>query len=362
MNLEQGHPQANITPGLNKRPSAQDDPIEPKRRKHDSEISNGAPRRTRRTADDYTIGWVCALPIEMAAAKCMLQTVHDSLENSPGDSNTYSLGSLHGHNIVIACLPMAGYGTNNAAIVASNMRRTFPSIRMFLLVGIGGGAPSNEHDVRLGDVVVSTAVIQYDMGKTIQQGLFQATGILRRPVPSLMTAVSALRAQHELKRSEIHTILSNINERYPTMREYTSREHLHDLLFNSDYDHTESSESCNDCDRSRLKCRSSRSGGHPVIHYGVIASGNQVMKHGRTREQLAQQFKAICFEMEAAGLIESFPCLVVRGICDYSDSHKSKGWQKYASATAAAYANELLSIIPTTETEETSNSAYKYLV
>ncbi|KAI0526531.1 hypothetical protein F5B22DRAFT_632999 [Xylaria bambusicola] len=335
--------QANITCVPQKRPFEQD-PVESKRRNHGSEH-----------LDDYTVGWICALPIEMAAAKCMLQVIHGNLEKSPSDSNAYILGSLHSHNVVIACLPMAGYGTNNAAIVASNMRRTFPFIRMFLLVGIGGGVPDIEHDVRLGDVVISTGVIQYDIGKTIQQGLFQATGVIRRPMPTLMTVVSALRARHESEPSQIPDILSDMRRRYPTMREYTDLERLQDLLFDSAYDHAESSENCNDCDRLRLKHRPMRNDQHPQIHYGIIASGNQVMKHARTRDRLAQEYKAICFEMEPAGLMESFQCLVIRGVCDYSDSHKSKEWQKYASATAAAYTNELLSVIPTTGIESSSS-------
>jgi hypothetical protein len=44
--------------------------------------------------------------------------------------------------------------------------------------------------------------------------------------------------------------------------------------------------------------------------------------------------------------MNNFPCLVIRGICDYSDSHKNKTWQLYAALTAAAYAKELLSVIP----------------
>jgi len=57
----------------------------------------------------------------------------------------------------------------------------------------------------------------------------------------------------------------------------------------------------------------------------------------------------LCFEMEAAGLMNSFPCLVIRGICDYADSHKNKKWQAYAAATAAACAKEVLSVIPPAE-------------
>ncbi|TGJ88459.1 hypothetical protein E0Z10_g289 [Xylaria hypoxylon] len=339
---------------LDKRPVDEENPAptESKRRKRDCETYNEGSSRTGFTADDYTVGWVCALHIEMAAARSMLDDIHNNLSKSQNDSNTYILGSLHHHNVVIACLPMDGYGTNNAAIVASNMRRTFPSIQMFLMVGIGGGVPGKV-DIRLGDVVVSTGVVQYDLGKTIQQGHFQPTGITRQPLTTLMTAVSALRAHHEWNPSKIPVILSQIRERNPSMIQYTDCERLRDLLFDSAYEHSEPIKSCDDCDRSRLVCRSPRSSNSPIIHYGIIASGNQVIKHAKTRDQLAQKFNAICFEMEAAGLMNSLQCLVIRGICDYSDSHKSKQWQKYASATAAAYAKEFLSVIPTIGTEAT---------
>jgi nucleoside phosphorylase len=82
-----------------------------------------------------------------------------------------------------------------------------------------------------------------------------------------------------------------------------------------------------------------------VIHYGLIGSANQVMKDGRRRDQLARDLGIYCVEMEAAGLMNDFPCLVIRGICDYADSHKNKDWQGYAAAVAAAYAKELLSVV-----------------
>jgi nucleoside phosphorylase len=83
-----------------------------------------------------------------------------------------------------------------------------------------------------------------------------------------------------------------------------------------------------------------------VVFYGMIASGNQVMRDGVTRDRLRKEFDVLCFEMEAAGLMDDFSCVVIRGICDYSDSHKNKRWQEYAAATAAAYAKELLTNIP----------------
>jgi hypothetical protein len=87
-----------------------------------------------------------------------------------------------------------------------------------------------------------------------------------------------------------------------------------------------------------------------VVHYGTIASGNQVVKSAAERENLSAKLDGVyCFEMEAAGLMNSFPCLVIRGICDYADSHKNKRWQAYAAATAAACAKEVLSVIPIIE-------------
>jgi nucleoside phosphorylase len=113
----------------------------------------------------------------------------------------------------------------------------------------------------------------------------------------------------------------------------------------------ERGQTCDQCDVDRQKRRIPREGGNEIaVHYGTIASGNQVMKHAVVRDKLSAELGGVlCFEMEAAGLMNSFPCLVVRGICDYCDSHKNKTWQPYAAATAAAYAREVLLTIPPNE-------------
>lgn len=100
--------------------------------------------------------------------------------------------------------------------------------------------------------------------------------------------------------------------------------------------------------------RTERGSEEVVIHYGTIASGNQVMKDGETRDRISVELGGVlCFEMEAAGLAITFPCAVIRGICDYADSHKNKSWQPYAAATAAAVTKELLLIIPAEEIAKT---------
>jgi nucleoside phosphorylase len=122
----------------------------------------------------YTVGWICALPIEMAVAVGMLDERHSGLPQDSRDHNTYTLGKIGPHHVVIACLPAGVPGVTSAARVAEQMRWSFTSLRFGLMVGIGGGVPSDKQDIRLGDVVVSKpmnsseGVIQYDFGKTVQ--------------------------------------------------------------------------------------------------------------------------------------------------------------------------------------------------
>ncbi|KAL5603697.1 hypothetical protein FOVSG1_006447 [Fusarium oxysporum f. sp. vasinfectum] len=291
----------------------------------------------------YTIAWICALHFEMAAALAMMDEIHGQLPRRFNDHNTYTLGSIENHNIVIACLPEGQYGTINAASVLTNVKRTFPSIRHGLMVGIGGAAPAKK-DIRLGDIVVGTRVMQYDLGKILSGGEIQRTATPKSPEQSLCTAVANLRASHEIYPTRVPVILW---ERMQRNAEY-HRPSAPDHLFQASYEHDPSMANCQTCDQSQLEQRETRRSCEPKIHYGAIASSNQVMKDAVTRDRLAHELDIICFEMEAAGLMDVLPCLPIRGICDYSDSHKAKDWQKYAAAVAAAYAREFLEALPAT--------------
>ncbi|KAH8756780.1 hypothetical protein F5883DRAFT_164287 [Diaporthe sp. PMI_573] len=304
--------------------------------------------------EEYTVGWVSALPLEMAAAKGMLDQVHPNLsEQNPADHNSYVLGQIQGHNVAIACLPAGIYGTTTAATVAKDMLRTFKSIRFGLMVGIGGGAPSSTQDVRLGDIVVgqptgtSGGVIQHDRGKTVRDGEFQRTGSLNAPPQLLLSTLGRLQADHMSGGSSIPHFLSDLIEKIPKKmkKKFGYQGSSNDYLFRAEYEHVDPDSACDQCDRAQTIQRDARDDTDPVIHYGNIASGNQVIKHGKTRDHLSRELGVLCFEMEAAGL-QDFPSLAIRGICDYADSHKNKIWQEYAAAAAAAFAKELLSAIP----------------
>jgi nucleoside phosphorylase len=301
---------------------------------------------------EYQVGWICALPLEMTAARAMLDEIHElPLEQEASDHNNYCLGRIRKHNIVIACLP--DYGITSAAVVAEQMLHSFKEIRFGLMVGIGGGVPSAKNDIRLGDIVVSrpegtlSGVVQYDFGKTLINGRFEMTGSLDRPPQTLLTALRTLESNHDMEDSKIPTFLEEMSTNYPKMaKKYSSPSPSKDRLFVADYDHPESTPTCDSCERSQVIDRQPRDSNDLRIHYGLIASGNQVIKNGLTRSKYGEDLGVLCFEMEAAGLMNYFSCLVIRGICDYADSHKNKEWQPYAAATAAAYAKELLLVTP----------------
>ena len=279
----------------------------------------------------------------------MLDEQHPPPPHQDGDENTYVMGRIHGHNVVMACLPH--YGTNNAAIVATNLKRSFPGIRATLMVGIGGGSPS-QADVCLGDVVVGTRVMQYDMGKVIGGGNFQGTAVVKTPSFLLNSALSTLRSKHVSQQSS-DRIESLLKSRLPGL----SPPDCLDRLFQTSYEHHPfGAPTCDGCDTAKVLPRARRLSKEPKIHYGVIASGNSVMKDGKSRDDVSQRLSALCFEMEAAGMMDTLQCLPIRGICDYSDSHKNKEWQNYAAATAAAYAWELLKVIPVSYRGELSRA------
>lgn len=279
---------------------------------------------------DYTIGWICALSKEQTAAMAMLDQKHPDLPSLANDDNAYTFGSIGGHNIVIACLPKGRYGTNSTATIATKMLSSFPSIKFGLLVGIGGGIPSK---VRLGDVVVSApidqypGVVQWDLGKAEDGGKFRRTGALNSPPNALLKVLSKLESEHEMQDSNIPIFLDEMKQKYPKLYpKYFWNQSLRDPQ---------------DQSGEGTAMRS------PDIHHGLIASGNQVIKDAAVRDRLNEDLdgNVLCIEMEAAGLMNDFPCLVVRGICDYADAGKNKDWQEYAAAVAAAYAKEILSML-----------------
>jgi nucleoside phosphorylase len=306
-------------------------------------------------AVEYTVGWICALQEEFDTACQMLDEEFEGIDTvEVNDNNTYVFGRIHGHNVVIACLPGGQYGTTPAASTFKDMVRSFPKLRFGLMVGIGGGAPTRDREVRLGDVVVSEprnelgGVVQFDLGKRLPDGSFKRKGQLNAPPQVLLGALPAMRRLNNDPRKP-DLIAENI-KRMDDWLDY--QRPATDNLYRTDFEH-QGGKTCVNCGAAGLVIESERTPRlHPqgravTVHYGTIASSNSVLKDARQRDEFANDpsLEVLCFEMEAAGLMNNFPCLVIRGICDYCDSHKNDEWHNYAALAAAAYTRELLRLV-----------------
>ncbi|KAL8336410.1 hypothetical protein RB601_000293 [Gaeumannomyces tritici] len=296
---------------------------------------------------DFEIAIICALTIEADAAEALFDRHWGDegppYDKAPGDPNAYSTGYIGRHNVVLAHMP--GIGKANAALVASNCRNSFPNIKLALVVGVCGAAPfapSNNDEIVLGDVIISDGVIQYDLGRRLPEGfvrkdtLLDSLGRPNAEIRALVVKLKGIRGQATLKR-KMASYMEELQKQPEVKAEYPGLQH--DRLFEATYRHVGDGMICEDCCCSgRLVSRSRLAQGipQPAVHFGLIATGDMVMKSGEERDEIVRREGAIGFEMEGAGVWDSFPCVVIKGVCDYADSHKTKVWQRYAAATAAA--------------------------
>lgn len=312
--------------------------------------------RLRLAPHDYTVGWLCALPeSELAAATRMLDHRHFALQLIlDDDDNTYTYGSINGHNVVIACLPPTQPGILSAQRLVQPLKKSFPKMKLHLFVGIGGGVPRTpsledpDKDIHLGDVVVGwtenpgdPAVVQWDYVRYYGGTDVTSFGILQKPHRRLLTALGSMLRDRALGESDFTKHL----QRLSSMKSFSHPGLEKDSLYRQDYEHSHDRKNptCEKCDPDQLVKRMARTTTELVFHQGTILSGDSVMLNARRRDEISQMFyDPICFEMEAAGVIDDTHCLVIRGIADYADCHKNHIWQCYAAGTAAAFARELL--------------------
>jgi ankyrin repeat protein len=287
---------------------------------------------------DYYIAWICALPGELAAARGMLDVIHVDLTKHPKDDYVYLLGCISSHNIVVACRPFHSK-VGESLEIGSRILRTFTSVRAALLVGIDQCAPTKEHDIRLGDVVVGAG----------SRGLVQYGGIDSHPrvtpicPPStFLTAITALESG-----SLIPAFITEMGAKHPSMSaNFTSRPKQSDQLFEAGSKCIGDIGNCEKSDVTQLISRPPRIENQPVIHYGNTFADSFLMRSGRTKEAVSMNFDALCFETDTYGWSENFPVLEIRGIWNCADIHTNGSWREYAAATAAAYAKELLRKVP----------------
>ncbi|KAF5530869.1 kinesin light chain [Fusarium mexicanum] len=327
----------------------------------------------------FRVAIICALSREADAVSLLFEHFWDK-ERGPygradGDTNHYITGRIGEHDIVLAVLP--GMGTNSAAAATASLRSSYTGLKLALLVGICGGVPRVANfDAYLGDVVVSEAIIPYDYGRqypshlAVKNTVEDSLGRANKDIRSLL-AVFETELVREWLQDDASKNLKDLQEAGKKKRRQANYQYpgtKEDKLYPAAYAHrhrkwcsvcaddpdafceSASKASCTEtgCDSAHLTVRERPEevvpGGHfrPGVYIGRIGSGNTVMKSGGDRDQIAAQHNLIAFEMEGAGAWDEVPCIVVKGICDYADSHKNKAWQDFAAATAAAVAKAIL--------------------
>lgn len=323
--------------------------------------------------DQFDVAVFCALPTEADAVVELFDSIwaERTYGKAARDDNSYTLGRIGRHNVVL--VHMAGMGKGIACQAASCARSSYPGIKLALVVGICGGVPSSDKhaEVILGDIVISSSIVQYDLGRQYPDTFTSRPSdeICHQPPRELQSILSKFKSTRA-REALLNGVLENLTilRKQLGSRKATYPGPDQDELFPTDYHHkhwcVEQCKGCRTannkldsvCDEARtLSCKhlgcdkqylvkryrledAIRSGQAPPlkVHIGPVGSGDTVMKSGRHRDETAKHHSLIAFEMEASGICDVFPALVIKGMCDYSDSHKNKVWQNYAAVTAAA--------------------------
>jgi nucleoside phosphorylase len=352
-----------------------------------------ADRRRPRDRSEFEIAVICALTIESDAVQALFDEFWEddqSFGKAPGDPNAYTTGRVGNHNVVLAHMP--GMGKGNAAGVAASFRSSFAGIKLGLVVGICGGVPiAKSEEIILGDIIISTGLVQHDFGRQYSDQVIRKDTLqdnLGRPnleIRGFLNKLQGLRDQNRLRKKTSVYLAELCSKKGFEQSKYPGSEE--DRLYESTYRHKHQDPAvCAVCAKSKNKddpvcpaaleasctelgCDERRqvqrarldqvrslsnptdaaAAQQPAIHFGHIGSGDQVMKSGYHRDTIAEKEGFIGFEMEGAGVWEHFPAVVIKGVCDYADSHKNKRWQRYAAATAAACMKAFLSWWPVNE-------------
>ncbi|KAK6523821.1 hypothetical protein TWF281_001789 [Arthrobotrys megalospora] len=364
--------------------------VPPETRSHTPESCISRSRRSwsverPETRDDFEIAIICAVKPEYDAVALLIDEFWDNQGDgygrAPEDQNTYRTGRIGKYNVVLALLP--GMGKANAANVAGGFRSSFRGIEIALIVGICGGVPfHNGQEILLGDVIISGSLIQYDFGRRYTNKFRRKTtfseslGRANADVRGLLAALSTDDGSELLEQRTLYhlkELQGRAQRRRKGKYDYPGADK--DKLFESSYRHKHHpSFNCNPCNnchadtddtcdgamtgascsellcdethlvrRKRLEEKLQSTGSaraseiqQPFVHIGTVASGDTVMRSSQERDRIAKEDNIIAFEMEGAGVWDNLSCIIIKGVCDYCDSHKNKNWQNFASATAAS--------------------------
>jgi len=325
----------------------------------------------------FKIALICALPLEADYVHAVFDKFWEDegkmYGTAPGDPNAYTTGVIGEHNVVLVHMPSMGKVSASGA--AASLRSSFTDIKLALVVGICGGVPygaDNKEDILLGDIIISQALVQYDFGKQYPEA-FEVKNTLEdslgRQSQEIRSILAKLKTHHyrQKMQNRIPTYLKALQQKLPGAKHPGLET---DKLYMPSYLHKHRGFACDTCRegekqicpaalrmtcdelgcqetmlvlRGRLRRRLTDAQGlesseehQPIVHFGKMGSADTVMKSGEDRDRIAKADGILAFEMEGAGVCDHFPSIVIKGVCDYADSHKNSQWQFYAAATASA--------------------------
>lgn len=344
--------------------------------------------------DDFEVALVCSLPLEYDAVSLLFDQFWD--ENGDqygraiGDPNTYTTGRFGKFDVVLVLLPNTG--KVSAASATASLRSSYPGLRLVILTGICGAVPSSDagDEILLGDVIISKTVVQYDYGRQYPDDFVAkdtTEDSLGRPDKNIRSLITVLETARERERVEeraavfleqIQDLAAKKSRRFKADT-YQYPGAASDKLFEASYRHKHySSPQClcaqwrdySDpvCEESRLLacdvlgCDEKyviprrRLGTHrqpeqqdpgeeariPSVLIGRFGSSDKMLRSGEHRDLIAKHYGVLAFEMEGAGVWDELPCIIVKGVCNYADSHTNNNWQSFAAATAASVAKSLV--------------------
>ncbi|KAK2024417.1 pfs domain-containing protein [Colletotrichum zoysiae] len=349
--------------------------------------------------DEFEVAVVCSLPLEHEAAMLAFDEVWaedeagDKYGKAPGDWNKYNTGRIGRCNVVLVQSPFL----SGAANVAKGLKSSFTGIKLVLLTGICAGVPGvrsqYNREIMLGDVMISNVVVQYSLGEQYANHEFLRKNTLGstdgRASKDARNPSRLVKTDHAIEeacnlfglfetdqgrcslRDDAGEIFSQIRSRTVDGRDqfkYQAPSALEDQLFDPGYVHMHRNgsgcgceithacraaraASCDElqCDTARLVARD-RGGGAAEkdqehgfeIFVGPIGSGNQEIKFAADRDRIARKYGIFAYDTEGAGVWDVRPTIVVKGVCDYADSHNNRKWQTYAAATASSVIKALL--------------------
>jgi nucleoside phosphorylase len=339
---------------------------------------------------DFDIAIICAIPLEFDAIAAAVDEFWDrDYGKAVGDTNIYTNARIGKYNVAI--LVLSEIGKVSAVTACTHIQQSYPAVDLVLVSGICGGVPfpGDSKEVLLGDVIISRHVVQYDLGRLYANGFKMRDTVqdtFGRPSENVRNLLSLFDTNRGLRRLEnlASSYLQELQARAIQGSQQGGYEYpgaSQDQLYQPRYEHlchgpsptrpleapkasacTHSKSRrtlCDDAgcdsaqlvprDRLQLKKKQEEAGlvkeaQAPSIFVGTVGSGDTVMKSGEKRDDIASTHGLLAFEMEGAGVWGKMPCLIIKGICDYADSHKNKDWQNFSAATAASVTKALLSL------------------